>query len=73
MAHSDLVFRTNDDPEAHGRKPEPGDTRYEIWFDTEKGNRVTVQFGPAGLASFKQMIRQLEVDDALDDALKAGD
>lgn len=51
-----MEIKTQDHPEANGRKPRPGETEYNFTFTTENGERVTVKMGEEGWRHHSQHV-----------------
>ena len=52
----EIIFRTEDHPEANGRKAQVGDTAYVARFPLEDGRELVVHFGKRGFDALGQMI-----------------
>lgn len=57
-----LRVRCEDDPEANGRKAQPGDRRYTLTFKLEDGTPLIVLMGRDGMNHFAGMIANLMND-----------
>ena len=44
----EICFRTEDHPEANGKKPSAGETYYELRFPLENGKELVVNLGEKG-------------------------
>lgn len=64
---ADKFFKAASCPDANGRQPLPGEHKYTLAFSLEDGSRLTVEIGDTGLEAFKAMIREMQIDDALED------
>lgn len=65
-----MTFHTKDSPEANGRIPQKGDVQHEVWFILDTGERLNVFMGQPGWDAFKRVIREMAVDDQLEESIK---
>ena len=61
-------FRTEDHPEANGRKQERGDKVWDFKFTLEDGSTLILQVGKVSHDAFKSIVMQEEIHDAADEA-----
>jgi hypothetical protein len=52
----EVVFRTEDHPEANGRKPQRGESAYTLRFPLDDGRELVVHFGQRGFDTLGQMV-----------------
>jgi hypothetical protein len=66
---ADITYVTKDHPEANGRTPGAGEQAYGLLFPLESGQTLEVIMGKQGICALRAMLRQMDVDDALGEAL----
>jgi len=59
---ANVLFRTQDHPEANGRLPEAGEHAYTFHFNLEDGRRVKLEIGEKGFQSLSQVIMDMLTD-----------
>lgn len=52
----EITFRTEDHPEANGRKPVAGDKGYTMRFPLEDGRELVVETGQKGFDNLSQIM-----------------
>lgn len=52
----EVIFRTEDHPEANGRRPQPGQSFYTLRFPLEDGRELVVHIGQRGFDTLGQMV-----------------
>ncbi len=63
VQEGDLAFRTEDHPEANGRKPCRGEQAWEVFFTLEDGRKLILHMGREGHASMRRILLQEMQDD----------
>ena len=59
-------FKTKDCPDANGRTPVPGESKWTLLFPLEDGSTLLVDVGKEGRAAMCSMLSREEFDDAKD-------
>ena len=66
MTHQPITtveFRDKSDPEANGRKPQAGETRFTLSFQLEDGCTLKVHLGKEGIAHHRKVIMDEFMDE----------
>lgn len=58
-----IEFRDKTDPEANGRKPQPGESRYTVKFPLEDGSELRVYMGREGVSHLRKVIMDQFLDE----------
>lgn len=59
-----MEVKCKDDPEAEGKVPKVGDTRYTLIFPLEYGNELKLHLGQESFNHFVEFITQMVIDDS---------
>lgn len=70
-AATDPVFRCADAPTANGRKPQFGESQWDMWFRLEDGRTLHLLMGQESHDRFRGFLLHEELDDAADAAASA--